>query len=145
MSSSRTWSVGILSWLFALGLCGCGGSGDNLPREAVSGSVTMGGQPFAQGTIQFVPSSGQLPTSATAGIKDGKYSIPRAEGLVPGAYKVHISSFNEVPDTPEPHGLPGKPGPPPKNLVPKKYNRSSNLTAEVKGGQSNIFDFDLKK
>jgi hypothetical protein len=147
MSQSQTWPAGIVGWMLALGLSGCDGSSssENLPREAISGSVTVAGQPLAQGTIQFAPSSGALPTAGTAGIKDGKYSIPRSEGLVPGPYKVLISSFTEVADSPEPHGLPGKPSPPPKNLVPKKYNKSTTLTAEVKSGASNTFDFDLKK
>jgi hypothetical protein len=129
----------------ALAVSGCGGSSDNLPRVAVSGSVNLGGQPLAKGTIQFAPSSDRIPTTATAGINDGKYSIPRAEGLVPGSYKVSISSFNEVAEAKEPHGAPGKVGPPAKNIVPRQYNSASDLTAEVKGGQDNTFDFELTK
>ena len=143
MSLSRMWMGGILGWLLVLS--GCGASSDNLPREAVSGSVTIEGQPLAKGTIQFAPTSDKLPTTATAGINDGKYSIPRAEGLVPGTYKVAITSFDEVAETKSLHGLPGKVAPPPKNLISKQFNTDSNLTAEVKGGETNTFDFEVTK
>jgi hypothetical protein len=143
MSRSLKWSASILGLVLAMGLSGCGGSSDNLPREAVSGSVTLGGQPLAKGTIVFAPTSDKLPTNATTGIVDGKYSIPRYEGLVPGSYKVAISSINEMPETKSPHGAPGKVGPPAKNLVPRQYNIASSLTKEVKGGETNTFDFEL--
>jgi len=143
MSRSQMCSVSILGWMLALGLSGCGGSSDDLPREAVSGSVTLGGQPLAKGTIQFAPTSDKLPTTATTGINDGKYSIPRYEGLVPGTYKVAISSINEMAETKSPHGLPGKVGPPAKNVVPRQYNIGSALTKEVKAGEPNTFDFEL--
>jgi len=143
MSRSQMWSASILGWVLAVGLSGCGGSTDNLPREAVSGSVTLGGQPLAKGTIVFAPTSDKLPTDAKTGISDGKYSIPRAEGLVPGTYKVAISSLNELAETKSPHGLPGKVSPPAKNLVPRQYNIASALTKEVKGGETNTFDCEL--
>jgi hypothetical protein len=145
MSQSHRWSVGVLMGMLALGSSGCGGSSDGLPREAVSGSVNLEGQPLAKGTIQFASNSDKVPTTATAGIIDGKYSIPRSEGLVPGTYKVAISSFDEVAETKSPHGAPGKVGPAPKNLVPKEYNTASQLTAEVRGGQDNTFPYDITK
>jgi hypothetical protein len=143
MSRLQLWSASILGWVLALGLSGCGGSSDNLPREAVSGSVSLGGQPLAKGTIQFGPTSDKLATTATAGINDGKYSIPRAEGLVPGTYKVAISSFNEVAETKSVRGLPGKVAPPAKNVIPGEYNTGTTLTKEVKAGETNTFDFEL--
>jgi len=142
MSPSRTWIAGILGWVLVLS--GCGGSSDNLPREAVSGSVTVEGQPLAKGTILFNPTSDKLPTTATGGINDGKYSIPRAEGLVPGTYKVAISSVGEA-EMKLVHGAPGKLAPPPKNLISKQFNTNTKLTAEVIGGETNTFDFELTK
>jgi hypothetical protein len=137
--------AGILVGMLALASSGCEGRSDDLPREGVSGSVTMDGQPLAKGTIQFAPTSDKIPTTITAGINDGKYSVPHTEGLVPGTYKVAISSFNEVAETPEPHHAPGKVGPAPKNLIPKQFNTASTLTAEVKGGEANTFDFEITK
>jgi hypothetical protein len=143
MSWSQLWSASILGWVLALGLSGCGGSSDNLPREAVSGSVTMGGEPLAKGTIVFAPTSDKVATNATAEIVDGKYSIPRYEGLVPGSYKVAVSSLNQVAETKPVRGLPGKIAPPAKNLIPAQYNTNTTLTKEVKAGETNTFDFEL--
>jgi len=145
MSQSHAWIAGILVGMHALGASGCGGSSDGLPREAVSGLVTMEGQPLAKGTIQFAPTSENVSTTGTAGIIDGKYSIDRGDGLVPGTYKVAISSFSEMVPAKSVHGSPGPIGPPAKNLVPKQYNTASTLTAEVKGGQDNSFPFEITK
>jgi hypothetical protein len=126
---------------------GCGGSGDNLPRQPVSGTVTLDGKPLDQGTISFQPVS-ELPTAAAIVFSDGRYSIARAQGLVPGAYRVLISStppttlaIDPATGMPPP---PGKPTPPPKERLPEKYNASTTLTAEVKEGASNQFDFSLE-
>jgi hypothetical protein len=68
----------------ALGLAvGCSGSGDDLPREPVSGTVTLDNQPLASGTISFIPVAGQGGGGGT--ITDGKFSIAREGGLVPGS------------------------------------------------------------
>lgn len=121
---------------------GCGGDGDNLPREAVSGAVTLDGQPLEKGTIQFLPTSPDQAVAAGAVIQGGKYDIPQAQGPIPGGYKVMISADGGVQDT-EVEGMPGGAGVPNKERVPAQYNVQSTLTAEVKPGQSNTFDFPL--
>lgn len=143
MSRSKTGIACVPVWILALGLSGCGGSSDNLPREPVSGSVSFGGQPLAKGSIVFAPTSDKIPTTVTAGIVDGRYSVPRYEGLVPGSYKIAISSLNEVANAKSVRGLPGKIAPPAKNIIPSQYNTASTLTKEVKAGETNTFDFDL--
>jgi hypothetical protein len=124
---------------------GCGEQGDGLPRQPVSGEVVFEGKPLALGTIQFLPTSDKQPTMGLAGIKEGKYSIPRARGLVSGQYKVVISSSTGAAEGQEAHGMPGKPGPPPKDIIPHKYNVASSLTVEVNEGQSNPLNFALKQ
>jgi hypothetical protein len=115
-----------------------------LPRQAVSGSVTLKGQPLPQGTIQFLPATDKQPTAGAVEIKDGKYSLPQEQGLVPGPYKVMISSAKESgAQKGPPDDSPGKHGPPPKDLIAAKYNVQTKLTAEVKEGGSNTFDFPL--
>jgi hypothetical protein len=135
------------AWLSLVLLTGCGGSTDNLPRQAVSGTVTLDGKPLERGTISFQPDSG-LPTAAAVAITAGSYSMARAQGLVPGAYKVLISSTPPAQVTIDPAtGMPpppGKPTPPPKELLAAKYNASSTLSAEVKEGTANRFDFALE-
>jgi hypothetical protein len=134
-------------WLVAVVFAGCSSAGDNLPRQAVSGRVTLDGKPLERGTISFQPESG-LPTAAAVGITAGSYSMARAQGLVPGTYRVLISSTPPAAVTIDPTtGMPpppGKPTPPPKELLPAKYNASSTLSAEVKEAAANRFDFALE-
>jgi hypothetical protein len=133
--------------LFFLALAGCTDSStvvDNLPRVAVTGSVTLDGQPLAQGQIQFDPVPGtQGPTTlAVAEIKDGKYSIDRTMGPVPGKYKVSISSQPPIKIGPdEEPGARPKMGP---EKVPAQFNTKSTLTRDVPGETVNTIDFDLK-
>jgi hypothetical protein len=120
---------------------GCDGPTDDLPREPVWGSVRFEGKPVETGVIQFHPSSGPGQTQAGAVIRGGSYSIPRQEGPVPGSYRVVISS---AVGAAAPAGPPGRELPPPKESIPARYNTKSGLTAEVKKGGDNQFDFDLK-
>src|SRR3954453_17607629 len=71
---------------------GCGGEADSLPRQAVSGTVTMKGAPLPAGMIQFQPTAPHRVTGGGGGIPDGAYSIAKAQGLVPGTYRVSITS-----------------------------------------------------
>jgi hypothetical protein len=125
---------------------GCGAADDGLGRRAVSGMVTLDGQPLAAGSIQFEPQSGNTGTIVSGGgvIQSGHYAIPRDKGLRPGTYKVAISSSGEAAGAGafEP---PGERTPPPVEKVPKKYNVATTLSAEVKADSPNVFNFDLKQ
>ncbi len=137
----------LASSLVLLVLAGCGDPTapvDRLPRKALTGSVTLDGQPLTQGKIQFEPVSGAEGTTALAvgEIKDGKYSIETSAGAVPGNYKVIISSR-----PPAKINLSEEPGPAPKldpEKVPAQYNSKTTLTKEVKNESVNTLDFDLK-
>lgn len=77
----------------ALGLAlflGCDGAEDELPRQAVTGKVTLGGQALEQGQISFVPASAEVGTQVGGAIVAGAYSLERATGPVPGTYLVRI-------------------------------------------------------
>ncbi len=89
--------VGLLSCLVA----GCGG--DSFDRVPLSGTVTCEGMEN--------PSGGMMATPAKAGtdapnvswpITDGKFSIPRDQGPVPGSYIFEISV--QVPGAQPPPG-----------------------------------------
>jgi hypothetical protein len=132
--------------LVTLVVAGCDGGSDGLPREAVSGAITLDGQPLAEGSIQMIPIDPKEGRPGGAIIKDGKYSIDRGQGLVPGQYNVVISSIDAT-SVSAPAG--GPPGPvaasdKPKNLIPPEYNTRSALTIEVKSGSPNTFPFELK-
>ena len=146
MPRSPFW-LGHGALVLIVGLLGSGcGEGDELPREAVSGTVNLDGKPLEKGTIQFTPVGQGSQGAAVQGggmIESGKYSIPRDRGLVPGEYQVAIFSGGA--------GRPavGKNGPvtggpaPTKETIPPKYNAQSKLKAEVKKGGPNDFPFDL--
>jgi hypothetical protein len=124
---------------------GCGGTADQLPREAISGTVTFKGEPLKAGTIQFLPTSPREVTAGGAVIVDGKYTIGKSEGLVPGRYQVLISGAQAAPAAARSE-LPGAspPVPPAKEPIPAKYNSKSELTADVKNGGRNTLAFELK-
>lgn len=152
--------------VLAVGAAGCGG-GDGLPRQSVSGDVTFDGKPLDKAWIEFQPAGGEGVTTAAAMINGGSYYVPRADGLIPGTYRVSISKV-EAPeeDEPEPEPEPKSRSSNPsalkkgvkaaklrrlmvelprfaKQLIPDRYNTKSKLTLEVKPDQTNDFDFEL--
>jgi len=126
---------------------GCSESRDDLPREAVSGSVTLDGELLPRGMIQFRP-AGAGPASGYAvgggsTIEDGQFSIPRGLGLTPGQYKVSINASTDRREARTKGRVVQKSGLA-KELIPSKYNSETELVAEVeKGGASNL-KFELR-
>jgi hypothetical protein len=119
-------------------LSGC--SHDSEGRQGVSGTVTLDGAPIQTGSINFTPTEGQ----ATAGggvISNGKFAIPRDNGLLPGKYRVAVSAPAGS-DKPVPV-MPGEAPPLAKDLVPPEWNTASNQIVEVKTGRANTFPFEI--
>jgi hypothetical protein len=142
---------GIFCCLLLLILPSCGG-GDPLKRQAVSGTVTLDGQPLDQGTIEFVPANdGQGPGIFSGGlIVGGEFSIKADQGLPPATYTIRISSADlgsaPVPnEAPLPGEMAGSSGDiaPSAERIPAKYNAASELTADVVAGANNRFTFEL--
>lgn len=139
----RTLGLGLVIASLA-GLGGCGG-GDNLPREAVSGMVTVEAKPLKSGLITFVPVDAATPTQGGATVLEGKYEIPKTVGLVPGKYKVVVSSGEGTPEkqVDKTNDMPGMPPVPAKEAIPAQYGANSILEATVTAGKDNRFDFNL--
>jgi hypothetical protein len=137
-----------------LAAAGCSGSGDELPREPVSGKVTLDGQALADGAIQFMPATsatGEKTAVAQPGgatIKNGQFSIPRETGLVPGSYNVAINAAERGAEQTKPAGpgtgQKGAKGRVPNELIPAKYNAQTVLTVEIKKGGASDLKFDLQ-
>jgi hypothetical protein len=134
-----------------LTLWGCGG-GDRLPRQAVSGKVTLDGQPLDSAQITFTPTgTGGASTSGAAQVSGGTFSIPRGEGLIPGNYRVSISVSKEVAVKPsgktETDSVTGEVIPPRTSALmetlPARYNAQSELKADVTQGGPNEFTFPV--
>jgi hypothetical protein len=128
--------------LAIVGPLGCDRPTDHLPREAVSGRVTLDGMPLASGSISFYPESPDQPdrVSGSAPISDGTYSLARLRGLTPGTYRVSIISSGAV-------RADATPGPSPKAVAPvpadERSERESTLRLEVEKGGSNRREFAL--
>jgi hypothetical protein len=128
-------------WIIAL-VAGCG-TDEGPERAAVSGTVKVDGEPLAQGAITFQPTEGTEGPSAGGAVTDGKFDIPRENGVVVGKNRVEITgnrkTGRKVPDA-------GKPGTMSDELVSAvsvEANRKSNLVKTVTSG-TNTFDFDVK-
>jgi hypothetical protein len=119
------------------------GCGANDGPQAVSGSVTYRGKPLTHGTVTFLTTSGAPGPAAGALVTDGRFEVPAARGLEPGTYRVAISA-------PEPGGVLTREekaagaSPKARESLPAKYNAATELTAEVRAGAENRFDFDLR-
>ncbi len=126
-----------------LAATGCG-SGDNLNRQAVSGSITLDGKPLDHGRIRLTPASNEAGTDVSTDIASGKYAFSRTDGPVPGSYKVEINSIEDPNFQPPAGKMPGEfVIPPAKQNVPDKYNINTSLTTTVQSDQSAPIDFSL--
>ena len=124
-------------------LAGCGNSGPQ--RVPVAGKVMVGGKPLAGGRILFIPVEPNHGPTASAGIKNGEYRIPKAEGPVAGQNRVEVEADLNlgfaIDDEAAYAKRQGRPLPP--NPIPPQYNRDSTLVAEVKAGQDNTYDVTI--
>jgi hypothetical protein len=114
---------------------GCGDS----KKSLVSGTVSVDGDPLANGTIAFFPIDGKGPT-AGAGIKDGKYEVEAGVGEM----KVTINATKVVgqrkaydtPDSPKIDII--------QEILGPEYHSQSKLTATLKSGKNENVNFELK-
>lgn len=117
---------------------GCGSAN----RHPLAGTVTLDGQPLETGVIQFIPAQETKGPSAGGHITDGKFRVDSDHGIVAGNYRVEITSvrktgrkirttWGEMTDEQQ-------------NLIPFRYNRDSELTAEVAAEGGGTFDFAVK-
>lgn len=127
-----------LAAAFLLGLIGCEGARDDLPREPVSGKVTIAGEPLAKGSIQFRPAGG----GAEAGgiVEAGAFEIPKADGPTPGKYQVTVTEAVERAEEDKLNNFSLQP-----KTKPAKSAIGGPLDAEVKAGTPNTFSFDFPK
>lgn len=136
------WSLALLMGIGILGLLSGCGDANPLGRKAISGKVTLDGQPLERGSVTFVPlAEGGVGSGAV--ITDGTLSIPAAKGLPPGEYLVRIHAAGET-SAPPPTGPPGAAPPPAIELVPANWNTQSEQTVTVTGDGENQFTFPIE-
>ena len=122
------------------GFVGCG-SDNPLGRKAISGAVTLDGQPLEKGAIEFHPLEGGVQSGDL--ISAGAYAIPAPQGPTVGKYRVVIYDTYDTPPLPPGH-MPGDTLPPaPKLKVPADWNSKSKHEIEVKKEGPFKFDFEI--
>ncbi len=138
----------ILAWAWACGAVlvplGCGG-GDPLPRQPVSGTVTLAGEPPSLGHDHILANRCERRGDRCHGPTHQR-RVPRPQGVGTGAgkYRVAISRLEEIATKSAANAQPGDgDAPAMKERVPAKYNAESTLNAEVSKGGKNVFDFSL--
>jgi hypothetical protein len=127
--------------LFLAATVGCD-SGDGLNRQAVSGMVTLDGQPLLGGSILFEPTTNDSGTAVGATIRDGAFAISRSQGPVPGRYRVRIYASSAT-QAPPAVGQTERTPRPMVERLPARYNTQSELSADIIAGRANHHRFDL--
>jgi len=135
---------------------GCSGG---VPTGAVTGTVTLDGEPLENAMVTFTPVGGGRSTVGTTDAS-GKYTLSfRGEsGALLGEHKVSITSIPETQSDFDSEassdsdaytrqatggGAADYNSASTKEVIPEKYNTSTTLTASVQSGD-NVFNFDLE-
>ncbi|AMV36582.1 hypothetical protein [Planctomyces sp. SH-PL62] len=162
----RRWA-GATAWLLAatLGAGGCGEAGGGGEGVAVSGRVSIDGEPVEEGTVTMIPTDADAVVVA-APIKGGAFQTSRADGPRPGKHRVEIRAFaaltgaesakakakaaagvNTVLFGKDASAFAGAAdlGTPRVNTIPARYNTDSKLTADIPAAPAHEVDFDLEK
>jgi hypothetical protein len=141
VARSKNFEPGLMLALVACLVC-CAGGCQPAPA-AVSGKVTLDGQPLDEAVIVFVPlEAGRRKTGAE--IHDGAYVTSAVDGLLPGNYRVEIA---DNPPLSAAHGSGARPRtpvlPPGRRVLPSRYAHDSPLTIQWSGKDEARFDFRL--
>ena len=113
-------------------------------RKEISGQVTLKQEPLKEGTIFFVPLSGQG-SQANLFIVDGKFKAERREGLLPGKYLIRISAADKKTgiDESEAGGPGGSANITFFDIIPSEWNVASKQEVTVQEDGENVFKFEI--
>jgi hypothetical protein len=135
-----------LSVLLPLLLLATGCGGGPYPVAAVSGRVTLNGQPLAGAGVVFQPvaASGSQPGPGSTGVtdKDGRYTLrltgKESKGAVVGKHTVRITMMPESDSAEDRPKSAKRPKP-----LPQRYNLKTTLEFDVPAGGTDAADFPL--
>ncbi|MHC2067075.1 hypothetical protein ACYFX5_06370 [Bremerella sp. T1] len=129
-------SVGAAILLGASILIGCN-SGPAIPKSyPVQGEVTLDGKPMPSGEVIFVSVADGI--RDTVKVENGKFTGE----VLPGERKVEIRSYIAKEGNTKMYGPDAEPSY--VNIIPKKYNENTELTATVEKSDENQFSFEVK-
>ncbi|QDV39147.1 carboxypeptidase-like regulatory domain-containing protein [Tautonia plasticadhaerens] len=139
--SHRT-GLGVLLAAAALGVTGpgCDGGGDP-GRLAVSGRVTLDGQPLDDAAITLLP----LADGPTVGgkIEEGEFRIAHADGPTPGPYLVEVHAIRPTGRVVEHPDLCGETMEETEDIIPERFNRGGAPRIEVAAESENRIDIPI--
>jgi len=117
-----------------LAIQGCSDD-DDFQRQSVSGLIRLDGQPLPKGIVHYYPRGAGGARQLVLGgamVRNGRFSIPRELGLVPGKYTVAVFSGVTTERNRKNDKGQGNSETEPKEVIPAKYNSQSNLEVEIK-------------
>ncbi len=122
-------------------LVGCTRHSDPL-RAEVHGNVSLNGQPIQDGSITFMPVEGNKGPTAGGAVKEGRYSISKAQGPIVGKNRIELHSARYT----------GRKFPRPWDATvmgdevvddfPSQFNTQSELVRGIEAGE-NAINFEL--
>lgn len=116
------------------------GCGPKDPRITVQGTVTLDGQPLAEGRVGFIPEDKSLGASG-AQIEDGRFSIK----VYQGPSRVEIIAQKVGQRSAAPGALP-EAGIVFSSIIPARYNEKSTLSYNVQSASDRpAFDLTSEK
>lgn len=128
---------------------GCGGGSDRPPLYPVEGIVTYNNDPVGNASVVFMPKEGLVAIGRTD--ETGKYKLltQGAEGAMAGDFDVVVNASEQLKEATaeEVEGMSDRERAQlNRSLIPARYSKreTSQLTATVKEGEGNTFNFDLK-
>ena len=152
-ASGGSRAIQMAAWgvLCLVAISGCQ-QADEWPRAAVKGNVTLDGTPLSSGEITFFPAGNTAGPAAGATITNGQFSLKVHEGPVVGRNRIEIRSVQKTGRMVESPVAVESDGPATVDgmmveefaeVVPRQYNRDSELEQEIVSGKVNDLDFPL--
>ena len=129
-------SIAALLVLVAIITIGCNGQRPVPKSYPVQGEVTLDGKPMKSGEVIFVSVAEGI--RDTLKVEDGKFSGE----VLPGERKVEVRSYIAKEGNTKMYGADAEPSY--VNIIPKKYNEATELTATIKESDDNSFTFEVK-
>ncbi len=119
---------------FIVCLSGCG-------HQTIEGTVMLDGQPLQEGYITFLPQKETEGAGAGTKIQEGKFLVEAPDEPLQGSYRVEITAKGKtgrktVDGSGQRRESEGQ-------ILPKRYNADSTLTAEIKPEEAKPLTFEL--
>ncbi len=110
-------------------------------RLPITGEVTLYGKPLDGAVISFEATQKGV-VSSGAEVKNGKFEIAQADGLVPGVYVVKV--FDPALFQLDPAAPTDADEKKPRAVIPHEFGDKSKYKVVVKADKTNHFKIDLK-